>query len=374
MSRLKAREEQVANQAKQTEQSGYWPELCRRIEAGQVIPIVSSAIFNDQIFDMDGDGILGVSAGDTNQENWNLQEQLSDAYAERIKFPMKDATHRLALVTLFDRVFNGPDDSAAKTRYLNWLKDSLLFLAEYDDDVIPDVVEELREEYKRNSFSQIASDLGYPKAVKGHSDPLEHLAKLKLPIYVTTSPFDFLERAIKKDNTRPRTQVCFWREEPVTYTDEGHQTDYNFQPTPEEPLVYHLFGLEDYPKSMVLTEDDYLDFLARISRDASQERPILPLYLRRALTQSSLILLGYRLRDWDFRVMFRGLINATPSSLRMFNLAIQLDPTHQEHVVSSEQIKNYLDNYFGSSDFKVAWSTSEGFMNRLWQEWKRWRS
>ena len=223
MSRLKAREEQVANQAKQTEQSGYWPELCRRIEAGQVIPIVSNAIFNDQIFDMDGDGILGISAGEKNEENWNLREQLSDAYAERIKFPMKDATHRLALVTLFDRVFNGPDDSAAKIRYLNWLKDSLLFLAEDDDDVMPDVVEELQEEYKRNSFSQIASDLGYPKAVKGQPDPLEHLAKLKLPIYVTTSPFDFLERAIKNDNTKPRTQVCFWREEPVTYTDESHQ-------------------------------------------------------------------------------------------------------------------------------------------------------
>ena len=142
----------------------------------------------------------------------------------------------------------------------------------------------------------------------------------------------------------------------------------------KNPFVYHLFGLEDYPKSMVLTEDDYLDFLAKISRDASQEKPIIPLYLRRALTQSSLILLGYRLRDWDFRVMFRGLINATPSSLRMFNLAIQLDPTHQEHAVSSEQIKNYLDNYFGSSNFTVEWSTSEGFMNRLWREWKRWRS
>ena len=33
-----------------------WPELCRRIDAGQVIPIISNSVFNDHIFDMDGDG------------------------------------------------------------------------------------------------------------------------------------------------------------------------------------------------------------------------------------------------------------------------------------------------------------------------------
>lgn len=373
MSRLKARAEQKANLAKQQEQAGHWLELCRRIEAGQVIPIVSNSIFNDQIFDIDGDGMLGISSSETNPNNWNIQEQLSDAYAAEINYPLNEQ-HRLALVTLFDRVFNGPDDSAAKTRYLNWLKDALLFLAEDDPQVSSDQIEELRDEIKHNNFGQIATELGYPRPNAGQVDSLQLLARLKLPIYITTSPFNFLERAILNDNTMPRTQICFWAEEPVKFKDDSHKTDYSYEPTPQNPVVYHLFGLEDYPKSMVLTEDDYLDFLVAISRDTSQEKPILPLYLRRALTQSSLILLGYRLRDWDFRVMFRGLINATPSSLRMFNLAIQLDPTDQDRAVSSEQIRDYLDNYFGSSNFTVEWATTNGFVKRLWEEWQRWRS
>ena len=61
MGRLRARAQQQAEQAKQKEQAGYWQDLCQRIDAGQVIPIVSNALFNDQIFDIDGDGILGIS-------------------------------------------------------------------------------------------------------------------------------------------------------------------------------------------------------------------------------------------------------------------------------------------------------------------------
>ena len=39
-----------------------------------------------------------------------------------------------------------------------------------------------------------------------------------------------------------------------------------FVPTPANPLVYHLHGHLEMPQSLVLTEDDYLEFLVRISR------------------------------------------------------------------------------------------------------------
>ena len=161
----------------------------------------------------------------------------------------------------------------------------------------------------RTVFPDIAAELNYPKAAEGKKDALELLAKLKLPIYITTSPFNFLERAIEANGRQPRTQVCFWSEEPAKYSDKSHKTDYDFNPTVENPLVYHVFGLEDYPESMVLNEDDFLDFLAAISKDDIQNKPLLPFYVRQAITQSSLMLLGYRLRDWEFRVMFRGLID-----------------------------------------------------------------
>jgi hypothetical protein len=132
-----------------------------------------------------------------------------------------------------------------------------------------------------------------------------------------------------------------------------------------------VFGLEAYIDSMVLNEDDYLDFLSVLARDTSSANRIMPAYLQQAIAKSSLLLLGYRLRDWEFRVMFRGLIR--PSTLRDFNLAIQMDLRRQSGRASAEQIKAYLEKYFGSSNFTVSWDTPQAFMTRLWNEWQEWR-
>ncbi|MDX1415736.1 MAG: SIR2 family protein [Candidatus Promineifilaceae bacterium] len=371
MSRLKARAEKRRQEAKRQEQAGFWPELCRRIEEGQVIPIISNSVIFDQIFDIDNDNILGINPSGENPQGWTIGEQLADAWAAEVGFPLSEQ-HWLPRVALFDRVVNSKDDLAAKSRYLNWLKDSLLYLATDDPEVDPQTIEELRDDIELNSFADTVVQLGYPKSVKSEANTLQLLARLKLPVYITTSYYDFLERAILADHRQPRTQICFWSNEPVTLEDKLHKTDYDFVPTPENPLVYHVFGLEAYPESMVLNEDDYLNFLAAVAKDAHQKTPILPPYLRKALTQSSLVLLGYRLRDWEFRVMFRGLIDTTPDSLRMFNLAIQLDPSHLNADIA-EKVREYLKTYFEDVSFSVEWDSADGFMRRLWREWDLWR-
>ena len=372
MSRLRARAEKKREEAQKVEQEEFWLELCRRINGGQLIPIISNAFYNDQIFDMDSDQIIGISNNEENLQGWNIEEQLADAWAAEIGYPLPE-THWLPRVALYDRVVNCHDDLGAKQRYLNWLKDSLLYLAQDDKDIDQDTIDDLRDDLEKLSFADIAVELGYPKPIKGQDDPLKILAKLKLPIYVTTSCFDFLERAIIADNRTPRTQICFWSGEPTKFIDESHKIDQKFEPTPEQPLVYHINGLEAYPQSMVLSEADYLDFLTKISQDASQERPLLPWYLRKALTQSSLLLLGYRLRDWDFQTLFRGIINSTPPSLRQFSLAIQLDPKVRKEIISADQMREYLEKYFSFSNFTVVWGTSQEFIETLWEAWKRWR-
>lgn len=378
MGRLKAMNAQNRKTAQQQEQVTFWPELCRRIEAGQVIPIVGSSVFYEQIFDMDGDGVLGVGAdsGET-AAGLSLEEQLAYAWADGIGFPL-NGRHQLAQVALYNRVVKSRDDREAKTSYLNWLKQALLFLAKDDPDVDPEMVAEKQGEVERSPFADIAVDLGYPRPVKGQPDALTHLARLNLPIYVTTSYFDFLERAILANGRTPRTQICFWSGNPAHYDDESHRTAHQFQPTPENPLVYHLFGLEAYPESLVLSEDDYLDFLAALVQDsANQADARLPWYLRQALTQSSLLLLGYQLHNWDFRILFRGLINTMPSSLRNFNLAIQLNPEMQEWVVSAEDIRAYLKGYFEVKEkqlnFTVEYGGTAAFVTKLWEAWDQWR-
>jgi hypothetical protein len=347
MSRLRAMNAQNRKLEQQQEQATFWPELCRRIDAGQLIPIIGATVFYEQIFDMDGDGILGVSVGEENSGGLSLEEQLADAWAEGIGFPL-NSRHQMAQVALYSRVVKSRDDLSAKIGYLNWLKQALLFLAEDDPEIDSGTIAEQREEVEQRGFADIAVELGYPQPAKGEPDPLAQLARLNLPIYVTTSHFDFLERAILANGRTPRTQVCFWSGDPLRYVDESHRTDHDFHPTPQNPLVYHLFGLETYPESLTLTEDDYLDFLATIAQDsANQADPRLPWYLRQALTQSSLLLLGYQLHNWDFRALFRGLINTMPSGLRNFNLAIQLNPEIASFVQSEPKwLKNAKNECF----------------------------
>lgn len=372
MSRTQLKEmlEKNRRQKLEEETAGFWPELCQRIADGQVIPIVSNAIFNDLIFASLMEPEADVDPAEVNPLGWNVEDLLADAWANDVGFPLPEQ-HWLPRVALYVRVTQSKTVREAKMRYLNFLKDSLILLAESEGVADADAIKDLRDDRERYNFSDVAVELGYPVSNGSEANPLDLLAKLRLPIYITTSHFDFLERAIKADRREPRTQICFWSGEPTIWADPSHKTDYNFEPTVENPLVYHVFGLETYADSMVLNEDDYLDFLSILARDSSASNRIMPAYLQQAIAKSSLLLLGYRLRDWEFRVMFRGLIR--PSSLRDFNLAIQMDLRQQSGRASAAQIKAYLEKYFGSSNFTVSWDTPQAFMTKLWDEWQEWR-
>jgi hypothetical protein len=61
-------------------------------------------------------------------------------------------------------------------------------------------------------------------------------------------------------------------------------------------------------------------------------------------------LLVYRLADWDFRVLFRGLIDSMESSLRRISVAVQLSPEDLKQ-------QEYLVDYFGNIKVEVYWGT-----------------
>ena len=113
------------------------------------------------------------------------------------------------------------------------------------------------------------------------------------------------------------------------------------------------------PESLVLTEDDYLDFLVNISSDQA----LLPLRIQRALTGASLLFIGYRLADWSFRVLYRGLISSMEASLRRISVAVQLPPEDQD-------VQNYLAEYFGNINVKVYWGTARDFSAELRERWE----
>jgi hypothetical protein len=146
-------------------------------------------------------------------------------------------------------------------------------------------------------------------------------------------------------------------------------TDHNFAPNVQQPLVFHLYGLEKYPATLVLSEADYLDFLLRIKQDTDNQNPIIPLYLTGKLSTSSLILAGYRLQDWDFRVLYR-IVRDSP--LRPFSLLAQVDPEQMSGITDSQEVRKFLEEYFRET-FKIQWSNPNRFVSQLWEEWNKWR-
>jgi hypothetical protein len=354
--------------------SAIFEELCCRITSGDVVPVISNSLFYDQLFDqkrlraIDTEQLPYLKQMRQSPLSWNVEDELAVIWAQQdVGYPLPEQ-HWLPRVALYDSVINSIDDRHAKSRYLSWLKSLLLDQAKEDSQVKSETIDGLREKLSQRSFSQIASALGYPKVAGTENDPVTILAKLNLPVYITTSPFDFLERAIENAGYEPRSQVFFYSEQ-----DDGMNapdpTDRDYIPSKEKPLVYHIFGHEDYLDSMVLNEDDYLDFLTRISKDIDPNKQLVPFYVRGKLSKSSLILLGYRLRDWEFRVMFRGLLKQAVQNSRIKSLAIQIDPIKTPCDPTSDtverKIHKYLEKYFGKANFWVEWSTPQEYVTEL---------
>jgi hypothetical protein len=342
-------------------------EIFRRIKEGKVIPIISNSIWAEKTFLLNDPG-----------SRFSIDGQLSQFWAELIEYPLGDGFD-LARVALFNRV-NSSDPEHAKRKYLDFLKETLLDLTESDEDKeVAAKVPELRTQINELSLTEIAQELRYPRYPSPDLDPVRLLARMNLPIYVTTSYFDFIERAIRAEGRTPRSQVCFWSGEETGISPE-HQFNDKFVPSRETPLVYHLFGLEKYPRTMVLSEDDYLEFLVNISRVINVHRPLLPLSLGDALRSNSLILLGYRLYDWEFRVLFRGILKRDQASLRSFGLVLQLDASkavsmnNEDDTRAQRQAKylRYLNEYFRDSDFKVDWGDADTFVQSLWNSYHKW--
>ncbi len=187
-------------------------------------------------------------------------------------------------------------------------------------------------------------------------EPHAVLAGLPLPVYLTSNYDDFMVKALEYRRRSPLMDFCRWNTRVAD--DPGHLKDEALVPSVEAPVVFHLHGHLGEAASIVLTEDDYLDFLVAVARD----RDLLPHQIRKALADSSLLFIGYKLADWSFRVIHRGLVTSGEPSLRRLSVTVQLRP--------SEEAEKYLDEYFGAMHVRVYWGTATEFAAELHERWE----
>jgi len=190
---------------------------------------------------------------------------------------------------------------------------------------------------------------------RDEGDVYRTVAAMPVPLFVTTNWTRLLEQALEARGKRPGTVYFPWNDRAEWPDPSAPAT-----PTPEEPLVYHLFGRFDDPDSLVLTEDDYFEWLtAWVAR-----RDLIPDLVGKRLTNRPLMFLGYRLDDWEFKVVFQGIKSfpAIPYQRgRNEHIGVQLDPG--SHVVEPEAAQEYLESNLGNDTVSIYWSDLRAFLD-----------
>lgn len=196
------------------------------------------------------------------------------------------------------------------------------------------------------------------------AEPHGLLASFPLPVYLTTNYDDFMVSALRLAGKRPLAAVCPWYDQAPR--DARLATDDEFVPHAGEPIVYHLHGSWQEPRSLVLTEEDYLEFLINLAMDhASDGQRLIPTSILPSLTARPLLFVGYSLQDWTFRVIFHGLRRTVAGVQQRRHVSVQLPPPATADPNVRERAEQYLNAYFEKWNISIFWGTAQDFCIEL---------
>jgi len=225
--------------------------------------------------------------------------------------------------------------------------------------------EELRSTQKFKTLTEMVQSVDWKTLAADDPNEVHRVtASLNLPLYLTTNPDSFMTEALKAAGKQPSREICRWNENldslPSLFEDKP-----DYEPTAASPLVYHLLGSDEQADSLVLTEDSYLDYLVKVS--AETER--IPAYIWAALANSSLLFLGYSLRDWEFRVIMRGLVATREQRRKFKHVAVQLD-VDDVSAGATDEVQTFLQQYFQNAEINVFWGSAQQFVAELREQWE----
>ena len=162
---------------------------------------------------------------------------------------------------------------------------------------------------------------------------LAQLAPIKI---IITSNYDtLLEQELFRCNRRLIKHV-YNSQNPKTGLFEGPVAAHEFG---EMDVVLHkMHGSIDEPGSLVITQSDYIRYLANLlDRDRG-----MPDYFRRwMIPRHTLLFLGYSLEDWNFQVIWDGVLASQVSARDAY--AIMRHPSHFQKKYWSRRHVEILD-------------------------------
>jgi hypothetical protein len=306
-------------------QADTWQALELQTSQGNLTPVLGSGLT---------DRILGS------------REEVARSWAERWQMQIAPQDKGdLAKVAQYLQVRSAPGMVRAELR-----KHLMTEIQKYTMGVGPeDAVWNLPEELVQGPDPDPAIlEMGRRLRERDPGDPYRVLAALPVRVYVTTGWTDLLQAALKEGGRQPVTMTFPWN-------DDTQPQRLRVTPTVEQPLVYHLYGRLDNLASLVLSEDDYFDWLnAWISL-----RNRVPPVVKKALTAQSLLFLGYSLEDSDFRFLLQG-IKSLGKSMLQYNrhVAVLLRPEREREPELTEA-------QFAQDQISIYWGATGRFLDEL---------
>lgn len=292
-----------------------WPALMAAIRKGRCTPILGPGI---------SEGVFGSRSA------------LAARWAKKYSFPLAPyATEDLPEVAQYIAV------------------DQARFLVH--DELEQSLKEELERRFglqlapglQNGPLTDLVSAVGAITRQSAH-DPHVVIANLPFPVYITTNPDSLLIDALKAAGKEPQVELCQWND---NMTRESlAQSNSSYVPDEKHPLVFCLFGQYSDPESQVITEDDYFDYLIGVTSN----KDLIHHEVKRMLTDSALLFLGFQLDDWNFRVLYRSIMSQEGGNHRknLPHIAAQIDP-EEGRLIEPERARKYLENYFGNADISI---------------------
>jgi hypothetical protein len=131
---------------------------------------------------------------------------------------------------------------------------------------------------------------------KKPSSVLRALAEMDFPLVVTTNYDQLFERALYDAGKEPHLSV---------YTPELEATQDYGVPSAASPIVFKIHGDVGHPESLVITDEDYIQFVLRMSsKDPYDPVPLTFKYYFKVWTT---VFVGYSLLDYNLRLLFKTL-------------------------------------------------------------------
>jgi hypothetical protein len=130
---------------------------------------------------------------------------------------------------------------------------------------------------------------------KKPSPALRALARLPFSLVITTNYDRLFERALQREEKDPRSIV--YAKEP-----EEPTKDY-LDPNQESPVILKIHGSIEEPESIVVTDEDYIQFVLRMT-DKDPYHPV-PETFRYNLKRWNTLFVGYSLLDYNLRLLFK---------------------------------------------------------------------